>query len=199
MANLQITIDDSPDPVTALNAMLDELAKRKVVAAFFNLGQEVEADPGATQTILRKGHVLGNHSWDHLEPHTSKFSDVAVLDQFKRTQDVVSKATSGLTMKHWRAPRLEQITRLNRLLVTGPGALFTLSHCDVHADSKDSQGVTDANGMLKAIREEIKGHPARGVFRLLFHVKPTTAAAFHAVLDGLTSDGHELVDFSQTK
>jgi peptidoglycan/xylan/chitin deacetylase (PgdA/CDA1 family) len=58
MANLQITIDDGPDPVTALNAMLDELAKRKVVAAFFNLGEEVKANPGATQTILRKGHIL---------------------------------------------------------------------------------------------------------------------------------------------
>jgi peptidoglycan-N-acetylglucosamine deacetylase len=199
MANLQITIDDGPDPVTALNAMLDELAKRKVVAAFFNLGEEVKANPGATQTILRKGHILGNHSWDHLEPHTSKFSDVAVLDEFQRTQDVVFKATSGLTMKHWRAPRLEQISRLTDLLVTGPKALFKLSHCDVHADSKDSQGVTDANGMLKAIREQIKLNPKRDSFRILFHVKPTTAVAFHAVLDGLTSDGHKLVDFSQTK
>jgi peptidoglycan-N-acetylglucosamine deacetylase len=197
MANLQITIDDGPDPVTALNVMLDELAKRKVVAAFFNLGEEVKANPGAMQTILRKGHVLGNHSWDHLEPHT-KFSDGAVLDEYQRTQDEVFNATK-VKMIHWRAPRLEQISRLTDLLVTGPKALFKLSHCDVHADSKDSQGVTDAAGMLKAIREEIKGHPARGVFRLLFHVKPTTAAAFHAVLDDLSSDGHKLVDFSQTK
>ena len=199
MAELQITIDDGPEPVrTALNPMLDELAARSLVAAFFNLGEEVKANAGATQTILRKGHVLGNHSWDHLMPHTRKYSDADVLDQFQRTQDEVFKTTK-VKMIHWRAPRLEQISRLTHLLVTGPKALFKLSHCDVHADSKDSQGVTDANGMLKAIREEIKQHPARGVFRLLFHVKPTTATAFPAVLDGLKKDGHTLVNFSQSK
>ena len=93
----------------------------------------------------------------------------------------------------------EQISRLTGLLVTGPKALFSLSHCDVHADSKDSQGVTDAAGMLKAIREEIKSHPSRDVFRLLFHVKLTTATAFPAVLDGLEKDGHTFVNFAQSK
>jgi peptidoglycan/xylan/chitin deacetylase (PgdA/CDA1 family) len=199
MAELQITIDDGPEPVrTALNPILDELAARALVTAFFNLGEEVKASPGATQTILRKGHVLSNHSWDHLMPDTRKYSDTDVLDQFQRTQDEVLKAAK-VTMIHRRAPRLEQISRLTGLLVTGPKALFKLSHCDVHADSKDSQGVTDAAGMLKAIREVIKVHPTRGVFRLLFHVKPTTATAFPAVLDGLTKDGHTLVNFSRSK
>ena len=198
MAELQVTIDDGPEPESALNPMLDELEARSLVAAFFNLGDGVKANAGATQSILRKGHVLGNHSWNHLEPHTSKFSDADVLNQFQLTQEEVFKATK-LNMIHWRAPRLEQIRRLTQLLVTGPKAIFKLSHCDVHADSKDSEGITDAAGMLKAIREEIKRHPARGVFRLLFHVKPTTATAFPTVLEGLEKDGHTLVDFSQSK
>jgi peptidoglycan-N-acetylglucosamine deacetylase len=199
LAELQITIDDGPEPVrTALNPILDELAARSLVAAFFNLGEEVKANPGATQMILRRGHVLGNHSWDHLMRHTRKYSDADVLDQFQRTQDAVFRATK-VKMIHWRAPRLEQISRLTHILIDGPKALFKLSHCDVHADSKDSQGVTDAAGMLKAIREEIKRNPARRVFRLLFHVKPTTATALPVVLDGLKNDGHRLVDFSQSK
>jgi peptidoglycan-N-acetylglucosamine deacetylase len=198
MAELQVTIDDGPEPESALNPMLDELEARSLVAAFFNLGDGVKANAGATQSILRQGHVLGNHSWNHLEPHTSKFSDADVLNQFQLTQEEVFKATK-LNMIHWRAPRLEQIRRLTQLLVTGPKAIFKLSHCDVHADSKDSEGITDAAGMLKAIREEIKRHPARGVFRLLFHVKPTTATAFPTVLEGLEKDGHTLVDFSQSK
>jgi peptidoglycan-N-acetylglucosamine deacetylase len=199
MAQTQITIDDGPEPVrTALQPILAELAVRSVVAAFFNLGEEVHASLDATQTILRKGHVLGNHSWDHLMPRTSKFTDAQVLDQFQRTQDEVFKATK-VNMIHWRAPRLEQITRLTGILVSGPKGLFRLSHCDVHADSKDSQGVTSAAGMLSAIREEIKKQTTRTVFRLLFHVKPTTATAFHEVLDGLVKDGHSFVDFSQKK
>jgi peptidoglycan-N-acetylglucosamine deacetylase len=198
MANLQITIDDGPEPEDALNSLLAELDARSLVAAFFNLGQEVNSSPGATQTINRKGHVLGNHSWDHLEPRTKDHSDADVLDQFRRTQTAVFDATK-VNMVHWRAPRLEQISRLNGLLVTGPKAIFTLSHCDVHADSKDSQGITDAAGMLKAIRDTIKSNPTRGVFRLLFHVKKTTAAAFPAVLKGLDADGHTFVNFLQSK
>jgi peptidoglycan-N-acetylglucosamine deacetylase len=198
MANLQITIDDGPEPEDALNSLLDELAARSLVAAFFNLGQEVKSNPSATQTIKRKGHVLGNHSWDHLEPRTKDHNDADVLDQFQRTQSAVFDATK-VNMIHWRAPRLEQISRLAGLLVTGPKAIFTLSHCDVHADSKDSQGITDAAGMLRAIREDIKRSPARSVFRLLFHVKKATATAFPAVLKGLDDDDHTFVDFSQSK
>lgn len=199
MAELQITIDDGPEPVhTALDPLLNELASRKLVAAFFVLGQEVKSAPGATQTIDRRGHVLGNHSWDHLMPRTHKHSDTDVIDQFQRTQDEVLTATN-VSMIFWRAPRLEQISRLTRLLVHGPSALFTMSHCDVHADSRDSQGATDAAGMLQALRSDIKRDSSRGVFRLLFHVKPTTASAFRGVLSGLENDGHTLVDFSQSK
>jgi alkylhydroperoxidase family enzyme len=54
VAQLQITIDDGPVPaVNALDPMLEELTWRKnengdpEVAAFFNLGEEVQSDPGS--------------------------------------------------------------------------------------------------------------------------------------------------------
>lgn len=194
---LQITVDDGPEPVSsALTPILDELARRSLRGAFFNLGQEVRSDPGATRTILSKGHVLGNHSWDHLMPSTTAYTDAQIVDQFQRTHDEVRAATRT-DMRHWRAPRLEQIARLTGLLVGG-GKLYTLSHCDVHADSKDSQGATTASAMLAAIRADISTQPGRQVFRLLFHVKATTASALRTVLDGLTQDGHTLVNFAQS-
>ena len=105
MADLQITLDDGPQPVgNALTPILDELGKRGLVAAFFNLGLEVNADPSATRSILQKGHILGNHSWDHLEKTTTKFSDAEVIGQFRKTHEEVLRATR-VTMKHWRAPR----------------------------------------------------------------------------------------------
>jgi peptidoglycan/xylan/chitin deacetylase (PgdA/CDA1 family) len=194
---LQLTFDDGPEPVgDALNPILDELARRGRVAAFFNLGQEVKSSRAAAKTIVRKGHVLGNHSWDHLEPRTSDYLKKDIIDQFQRAHDEV-KAATGVVMKHWRAPRNEQIHRLTGLLV-GSGKLYTLSHCDFHADSKDSQGQTTAAGMLAAIRADIKAQSSRQVFRLLFHVKPTTAKALTAILDGMLTDGHALVDFAQS-
>lgn len=157
---LQITIDDGPEPVpSALTPILTELARRGIVAAFFNLGQEVKTSPEATRTIKGKGHVLGNHSWDHLMPSTAQYTDAQIVDQFLRTQNEVRTSTD-IDMRHWRAPRLEKISRLTGLLV-GPAKLFRLAHCDVHADSKDSQGVNDAAGMLAAIRSDIAAQPSR--------------------------------------
>jgi peptidoglycan/xylan/chitin deacetylase (PgdA/CDA1 family) len=196
VAKLQITVDDGPLPVKgALTPILAELAKRKVVAAFFNLGEEVHRDPASAISIKSMGHVLGNHSWDHLMPSTAKFTDEQIVEQFRRSHSEV-KAATGFMLRHWRAPRLQQISRLTRLLV-GSNKLYTLSHCDVHADSKDSQGVGNASGMLAALRNDIRIQPARQTFRLLFHVKLATAAALPTVLDGLVADGHTLVDFAQ--
>lgn len=193
---LQMTLDDGPDPVaSALTPILDELARRRVVAAFFNLGQEVHANRVATREIVAKGHVLGNHSWDHLNPHTSNYTDAQVVDQFRRCHDEVLAATQ-VAMRHWRAPRLEDLGRLNGLL-SGPGKLYALSHCDIGADSRDSQGATTASAMLAAIRAAIAARPDRTTFRLLFHIVPATATALPTVLDGLLGDGHTLVNFAQ--
>jgi peptidoglycan/xylan/chitin deacetylase (PgdA/CDA1 family) len=195
--NLQITIDDGPEPVAeALTPILDELARRGRKAAFFNLGHEVRSNPASARTIKDKGHVLGNHSWDHLEPQTSGYTNDQIKTQFQQTHDEVQTAT-GVVMQHWRAPRLEAIPRLTTLLV-GRGLLYTLSHCDVNADSKDSQGATTAAAMLAAIRADITNQPSRTNFRLLFHVKTETAQTLPAVLDGLVADGHTLVDFTQS-
>jgi peptidoglycan/xylan/chitin deacetylase (PgdA/CDA1 family) len=196
LATLQITIDDGPLPVkAALVPILGELSRRKVVAAFFNLGKEVHADRPSTVSIRSKGHVLGNHSWDHLMPSTKRFTDQQILDQFRRSHAEV-KAATGVNLQFWRAPRLEQVPRLSHLLV-GPGKLYRMSHCDAHADSKDSQGVGSAAGMLAAIQHDIRIQPARKEFRLLFHVKPSTAKALPDVLDGLVKAGHVLVSFRQ--
>lgn len=193
---LQLTFDDGPLPKgNALVPILNELKARKVVGGFFVLGQEVEQDPAAAKQIALAGHVLGNHSWDHLEPKTANYTDDQILDQFKKCHAAVSKAT-GVNMSHWRAPRLDQDGgRLPRLL-TGPGKLYTLSHCDIAADSKDSQGATTAAAMLTSIRSDLAvWRKSEG--RLLFHVKSETAAALKEVLDGLMKDGHSFIDFGQ--
>ena len=194
---LQITIDDGPEPVeSALDLMLEEIARRSVRAAFFNIGQEVQSNPAATKKIKDAGHILGNHSWNHLEPRTRDYTDEQIKKQFKDAHDAVF-AMANFSMVNWRAPRGQQISRLAGLL-TGNGDLYQLSHCDWHADSLDSQGATTAAAMLTAIRSDIAARPGRTNFRLLFHVKPSTATALKTILDGLVSDGHSIVDFTQT-
>ncbi len=193
---LQLTFDDGPEPVASLKAILDELKVRKVSAAFFLLGKEASLNPSALNNIIQAGHTLGNHSWDHLEPKTDRFTDVQIQTQFRDTHNTVLNLTN-VQMNHWRAPRAEAVDRLQKLL-TGTGNLYNLSHCEWHADSKDCQGSTVAADMLKALRNDIADQPNRQRFRLLFHITANTATAFKQVLDGLISDGHMLENFSQT-
>jgi peptidoglycan/xylan/chitin deacetylase (PgdA/CDA1 family) len=193
---LQLTFDDGPEPVASLNTILDELKARKVSAAFFLLGKEASQNSLALNSIIQAGHTLGNHSWDHLEPETDRFTDVQIQTQFRDTHNKVLDLTN-VQMNHWRAPRAQQLPRLKNLL-TGPGNLYTFSHCDWHADSRDCLGAKSAADMLIAIRQNIADQPTRPMIRLLFHITANTAAALKQVLDGLISDGHMLENFSQT-
>lgn len=193
---LQLTFDDGPLPKEdALTPILGELKNRKIVAAFFVLGNEVDQKPDAAKAIADAKHVLGNHSWNHLEPKTSGYTDDQILKQFRDCHNTVLKDL-GVTMSHWRAPRLDlDGGRLPKLL-SGPGKLYSLSHCDIAADSKDSQGENTVAGMLAAIRADLaKFGGAEG--RLLFHVKKQTAEALKDVLNELAKDGHSFGDFRQ--
>lgn len=194
MADLQITIDDGPEPAaSALTSILAELKKRGVKAAFFVLGR-----PDAAKAIHADGHVLGNHSWNYLEPSASTHSNAQIIALFRRTHDEV-KAATHVTMKHWRAPRLDSRKRLQRILTSGSSQLYTLSHCDWDADSLDAHGSTTAAQMLANIRAGIASRPDSKFYRLLFHVAPHTAKALPEILTELTvKDHHKLVDFTQT-
>ena len=263
---LQLTFDDGPTPVaSALAPILKEVAARNVTAAFFVLGYHVKDHHSAIAMIRKAGHVIGNHSWDHMEAGTEKYTDDAIYDQFERTHAEVKKA--GVVMEHWRVPRGEFQKRIAAIITgTGPrgapdagrgapdagrgapdagrgapdagrgapdagrgapdagrgmpdagrgmpdagrGApprkqLYSKSHCDWQADSRDAKGSKSAEDMLRSIEQDFAntGNPPLHignvrVWRLLFHVKPSTASALKDVLDELQRRGGKFVDFSQ--
>lgn len=203
---LQLTFDDGPEPVkSALNPILKEVEARGVIAAFFVLGEEVKTSRSAIVTIRDAGHVVGNHSWDHMEKGTSTYSDDQIYLEFEDTHAEVKKA--GVTMDYWRAPRGEQIQRIQQILRSPKPPqkqLYSNGHCDWQADSKDAIGSSTAEAMLKSIERDFKDPkipPLRlkgtRVWRLLFHVKDSTAKALTNVLNELQAQGGTFVDFSQ--
>lgn len=201
--HLQVTIDDGPLDQPSLEMMLSVLRQRRITACFFVLGQEVEQNEAAARAIVSAGHAIGNHSWDHLEKGTSTYTDAEILNQFRRTQDAVRKAT-GVEMVYWRAPRGEDVARLEKILMTGPTPLYTLTHNIWLADSMDSAkvekgGQRTAGGMLEAMKKDIAGRPKNKNIRLLLHVLPHTARALPEILDGLIAMGHVFVPFSQSE
>jgi len=59
-----LTFDDGPDAAHTPQ-ILDVLARERVKAAFFLIGERAEAAPDVARRIAADGHDLGNHTWSH--------------------------------------------------------------------------------------------------------------------------------------
>lgn len=62
--NLALTFDDGPHPETT-PALLAALARARVRATFFLVGEAVERWPELARQIVAGGHALGNHTQRH--------------------------------------------------------------------------------------------------------------------------------------
>lgn len=59
-----LTYDDGPHPVFT-RQILDILDKYHVKATFFMIGKNMDAHPDIVREVLRRGHVIGNHTYTH--------------------------------------------------------------------------------------------------------------------------------------
>jgi peptidoglycan/xylan/chitin deacetylase (PgdA/CDA1 family) len=62
---MALTFDDGPDP-DFTPAVLDVLGMCDVRATFFVIGRNAAKHPDLIQKMLREGHVVANHTQDHL-------------------------------------------------------------------------------------------------------------------------------------
>lgn len=69
-----LTFDDGPDPVITPQ-VLDILKKYNVKATFFCIGKNLEKFPEVYKRIIKEGHAIGNHSFDHLNGFQTRTSD----------------------------------------------------------------------------------------------------------------------------
>jgi peptidoglycan/xylan/chitin deacetylase (PgdA/CDA1 family) len=83
-----LTFDDGPDPVfTPL--VLDVLRDHGFRATFFVLGKKAAANPEIMDRMVREGHEVGVHGWDHRHPWL--LDPVACVVLLKRTLDGTRK------------------------------------------------------------------------------------------------------------
>jgi len=82
-----ITFDDGPDPLTA-PPLLKLLSKHRVKATFFVTGEKAAAHPETIKDMLRHGHSVGNHSYQHSYRMLFKSCPSIVAD-IEATQNVL--------------------------------------------------------------------------------------------------------------
>ena len=96
-----LTFDDGPDP-RSTPALLRVLRDHEVEAAFFAIGKKVEAEPKLANDILRAGHLLENHSYQHSNA-TNFYPAARLTAELTRGQQAIEKHT-GKTPHFFRPP-----------------------------------------------------------------------------------------------
>ncbi len=85
---IALTFDDAPDTYFTPQ-VLDALKKMNVKATFFIVGNRAEKHPEIVRRMVREGHAIGNHSYNHA--NFNKLSDAAFRAQIKKTDEILEK------------------------------------------------------------------------------------------------------------
>lgn len=81
-----LTFDDGPSEGRTL-PLLDLLEKHNVKGTFFMLGQQIEEYPDIARQVVERGHLVGNHSYDH--PRMYLKSPQFIRGQIERTDSLI--------------------------------------------------------------------------------------------------------------
>ncbi len=95
-----LTFDDGPSP-RYTPQVLSVLSRFGVRATFFEIGQNVAANPAVTRRVHDQGHSVQNHSWSH--PDLRSLSKSAFDAQVTAT-DARIRAQTGTTPRCLRPP-----------------------------------------------------------------------------------------------
>lgn len=96
-----LTFDDGPD-ARSTPALLDLLREHDIEAAFFVIGKRVDAEPKLANQILRGGHLLENHTYNHSNA-TNFYSTARLKEELTQTQQAIERHT-GITARFFRPP-----------------------------------------------------------------------------------------------
>ena len=81
--------------------LLDGLKERNVKASFFVIGKMAEENPKLIQREKEEGHLIGNHTYNHVD--ISKISDEDAVSEIQKTNQVIEKVTKD-NVEYLRAP-----------------------------------------------------------------------------------------------
>lgn len=95
-----LTFDDGPSEYTS--EILDLLDKYNAKACFFCIGQQMEKYPESAKEIVKKGHVIGNHTYSH----TRKMGFLSAKSIFLEIEacDSVAKELLDINLHFFRPP-----------------------------------------------------------------------------------------------
>lgn len=173
---IALTFDDGPGMYTA--ELLDILKENGAKATFFLLGREIPQYGDVIPRMISEGHTVGNHSYDHLEM-LDETMDI-VVDQFKRTDDLIAQYTGGIVPDVVRFP-YGDYTKEQTMTVGKPQIYWDLDTFDYET------------GDVNVIRQHIYDYLTGGNIILMHDIYDTTVEACRVLIPELQSQGYKFV------
>lgn len=185
LKRLALTFDDGPDNYYTPR-ILDILRAKGVHGTFFMVGKEAKRFPDMVKRIVKEGHAIGNHSWDH--PKLWTLNNQQITQEIVSAENEIQRITgrrSGLFR-----PPYGRVTPADVSLIHHLGYRII----DWSVDTLDWKG-TPAPTILKFVNGEVSpggiilehclaGHPGEldGTLQALPHI-----------IDNLRAQGYEFV------
>ncbi|MBR6402854.1 MAG: polysaccharide deacetylase family protein [Eubacterium sp.] len=85
MSKVILTVDDNPQKIT--RSVVDYLVENKIPAVLFIVGEDAEKDRESVLYAIRKGFIIGNHSYSH--PRFSELTFEECVQEIEKTETVI--------------------------------------------------------------------------------------------------------------
>jgi peptidoglycan/xylan/chitin deacetylase (PgdA/CDA1 family) len=87
--NIYLSFDDGPVPEVT-KRVLDILDEYNAKSTFFMIGENIERNPDIFSDVVKRGHSVGNHTFNHLNGWKTSKSDY--LDSIKKCESLTASS-----------------------------------------------------------------------------------------------------------
>jgi peptidoglycan/xylan/chitin deacetylase (PgdA/CDA1 family) len=188
-----LTFDDGPSSEWTPR-LLDELKNLDVKATFFVLGAHVKSNPELARRIVREGHEIENHSYDH---DLFVFRATSDLKRDIRDCEATVRDVTGASTGYFRPPR-GWLTGNQRAAVNGMGYRVVLWSLN----SKDWVTFDDKYVVRHILRKVRPGdiilfHDGGGIFGTDGRNRDETIKTIVRLVPKLRQRGYRLVTLAE--
>jgi len=182
---MALTFDDGPHPFHTPQ-LLDLLDSFQIKATFFVVGIKAAENPFILKNIVKRGHVLGNHSWSH--PNLSQLEEKEIEEQMRFCNQAI-EAITGTSPRFFRPPggnwdnRILDIANKLGLQIV----LWTINGYDAGSDSYSPQ----------ALAKIVIRRATPGAIVLLHDGGNFTLATLPLIINTLRKEGYSFVTLEQ--
>ncbi len=173
---IALTFDDGPHPIYT-EQILDGLKERGVKATFFITGSHAEKYPEIVKRIYEEGHIIGNHTYSHMQLKAGNRS--VFVEELQETNHVIEEITGQETI-YVRPPYGEWDKTLEKELNMFP-VFWTIDPLDWCSK--------DASCVAKIVIDKADANDI-----ILMHDEyETTKIAALEIIDRLREEGYDFV------